>query len=386
MRVQIDDERSLNSISSVALATYLEQRDWVRAGEITDRSTVYTKAVHGKQRGIHVPVRDTFPDHADSVAQAIAVLSDAEQRSELEIFHTLAGTGADTVTITALHAAVQPGLSLHDAGHLISNGYTLLASAARSAEKTRPAYRGPMSTDVTHFLRSISLAPISSEAFELTLFSPVPPLYGQPRLLNGNGNAGSSTDPFSRRVVSRLASGLRAMEQAITEFKTRDDSAPFDGAVPSGVSANLCSAVLGLVELSGEVGDGMSVDLHWAATRPQNGNQFVSIPFSTHDTEIIRAAGDRLRSRASFTDEHVVADVVRLEREPEEFDGHAQLLAEIDDQSRRLSVTFDPTDFNAVIAAFRERRRIELDGDLHPVGRGYELRNPSNVRLLEESE
>lgn len=384
MRKRIDDERSLNSISAVALATYLERRAWVRAGEITHRSAVYTKAAQGRQRGIHVPVRDTFPDHADSIAQAIEVLSDTEQRSELEIFHTLAGTGADTVTVSALHVAAQPVLSLHDAGHLISDGYTLLAAAARSAEKTRPAYRGPMSTDVTQFLKSISLAPISSEAFELILFSPVQPLYGQPRLLNGNGTVGSSTDPFPRRAVSQLASGLHAMEQVIAECKTRDDIAPFDNAVSSGVSANLCSAVFGLVELSGEVGDGLSVDLHWAATRPRNGKQFVSIPFSTHDTEIIRAASDRLRAGASYPDEQVLADVVRLEREPEEFDGHAQLLAEIDDHSRRLSVTFEPPDFDTVITAFQERRQIELDGDLHPAGRGYELRNPHNVRLLEE--
>lgn len=386
MRVRIDDERSLNSISSVALATYLEQRGWVRAGEITDRSTVYTKAAHGKQRGIHVPVRDTFPDHADSVAQAIAVLSDAEQRSELEIFHTLAGTGADTVTITALHAAAQPGLSLHDAGHLISNGYTLLASAARSAEKTRPAYRGPMSTEVTHFLRSISLAPISSEAFELILFSPVSPSYGQPRLLNGNGNAGSSADPFSRRAVSQLASGLRAMEQAITEFKTRDDSAPFDNAVSSGVSANLCSAVLGLVELSRDVGNGISVDLYWAATRPVNGSQLVSIPFSTHDADILRTAGEYLRTNAPHLDARIVAEVVRLEREPDEFGGRATLLADVDDRTRRVEVKFVEMDYELAIKAHDQKLVVEIDGDLHPAGRGYELRNPRNVRLLEESE
>ena len=383
MDVRVNDERSLLSISSAALAAYLEQREWTPAGRIPDRSAVYTWEDRGRRWGVHVPERDTFPDHAESIARAIEVIAEAEQRTELDVFRALAGTGADTINITALHAPQAARLSFHDAGHLINDSYRLLSAAARATERHRAVFRGPASADVTTFLNSISPAPLDFDTFGLTLFSSVPPAYGQARLSNGGGDVDSALVPFSRRAVVGLADGLQAMASAIAEAKNKDDLAPFDDAVRSGVSANLCSATLGLVELSGEFGGGISVDVQWAPTRPRNGKQTASAPFSKHELEIIQAAGDHLRANAPYADEHLVADVVRLEREPEEFDGRATLLADVDDRPRRIEVEFTEADYQFAIQAHDEKLIVELDGDLHPLGRGYELRNPRNVRLLE---
>jgi len=384
MDIRVSGERSLLSISSAALTVYLEQREWTPAGRIPDRSAVYTWEDRGRRWGVHVPERDTFPDHAESIARAIETIAEAEQRTELDVFRTLAGTGADTINITALHAPQSARLSFHDAGHLISDSYRLVAAAARAAERPRAAFRGPASADVTTFLKSISPAPLDFDTFGLTLFSPVSPAYGQARLSNGGGDVDPALVPFSRRAVVGLADSLRAMASAIAEVKIKDDLAPFDSAVRSGVSANLCSATLGLVELSGEFGGGISVDVQWAPTRPRNGKQTASVPFSSHEVGVIQAAGDRLRANAPYADEHLVADVVRLEREPEEFDGRAILLADVDDRPRRIEVEFAEADYQVAIQAHDEKLLVELDGDLHPAGRGYELRNPHNVRLIED--
>ena len=384
MRARVDDERLLRSISSVALSAYLKQRGWTLKGRIPGRSTVYSREAGGKRWGIQVPERDTFPDHAESIARSIETIAEVEQRTELEIYRALAGTGADTINITALHAPDAAHLSFHDAGHLLNDSYRLVAAAARAAERSRPAFRGQTSAAVTTFLNSISPAPLAFDAFALTLFSPVPPSYGQARLPNNGNGLQSAPVPFSRRAVVGLAGGLAATAQAIMDVKAQDDLAPFDDVVHSGVSANLCSALLDLVKLSSEFGGGIAVDVRWAATRPRNGKQTTSIPFSVHEVEIIQAASDRLRASASYLDEQVLADVVKLEREPEDFDGRALLRAEVNDRLQRLRATFAPTDFDTVITAFRERRQIELDGDLHPINRGYELRNPRNVRLLED--
>ena len=384
MDIRVSGERSLLSISSAALTVYLEQREWTSAGRIPDRSAVYTWEDRGRRWGVHVPERDTFPDHAESIARAIETIAEAEQRTELDVFRALAGTGADTINITALHAPQAARLSFHDAGHLINDSYRLVAAAARAAERPRAAFRGPASADVTTFLKSISPAPLDFDTFGLTLFSPVSPAYGQARLSNGGGDVDPALVPFSRRAVVGLADSLRAMASAIAEVKIKDDLAPFDSAVRSGVSANLCSATLGLVELSGELGGGISVDVQWAPTRPRNGKQTASVPFSSHEVGVIQAAGDRLRANAPYADEHIVADVVRLEREPEEFDGRATLLADVDDRPRRIEVEFAETNYQVAIRAHDEKLIIELDGDLYPAGRGYELRNPHNVRLIED--
>lgn len=380
----IHDERTLRSVSRAALAAYLRTHDWTKVADWTDRAAVYGKTVNEREQRIWVPIRETFADYADNMERSIQILAQAQNRAPDAILVELQATTSDSVRIAALHSHSERALSLQDAGALFRDSLAMIVAAARSAKKPRRAYRGALPTDAAAYLKSISPAPTTFNTFDLTLLSPIPPRYGDEQLRIGQIAQMSFEHSFARRAVIRLKNGLRATQEAVTDVKRQGDFASFDDAVQAGVSANLCDAVLGLVLLSGEFGGGLSVDIRWAPTRPMNGEQFVSIPFSTHDAEIIREAGDRLRSHASFADEHLVADIVRLERQPEEFDGHAQLLAEIDDQSRRLSVTFAPTDFAAVITAFRERRQIELDGDLHPINRGYELRNPRNVRLLED--
>ena len=380
----IHDERKLRSVSCAALTSYLGAREWKKVADWAERATVYGKTIDGREQRIWVPVRETFADYADNMERSIQILAQTENRAPDAILVELQATASDSIRVTALHGQSERALSLQDARALFRDSLAMIAAAARSAKKPRRAYRGVLPTDAATYLNSISPAPTTFNTFDLTLLSPIPPRYSDEQLRIGQITQMSFEHSFARRAVIRLKNGLRATQEAVTDVKRQGDFASFDDAVQAGVSANLCDAVLGLVLLSGEFGGGLSVDIRWAPTRPMNGGQFVSIPFSTHDAEIIRAAGDRLRASASYPDEQVLADVVRLEREPEEFDGHAQLLADIDDQSRRLSVTFAPTDFATVITAFRERRQIELDGDLHPAGRGYELRNPRNVRLLED--
>lgn len=384
MSNSVYDERKLQSVSCAALAAYLSAHEWKKVADWAERATVYGKTINGREQRIWVPVRETFADYADNMERSIQILAQAQNRAPDAILVELQATMSDSIRVTTLHGQSERVLSLQDAGALFRDSLAMLVAAARSAKKPRRAYRGALPTEAMDYLKSISPAPTAFSAFDLTFLSPIPPRYDGEGLPVGQIAQMSFGHPFARRAVLRLKDGLRATQEAVADVKRQGDFASFDNGVQAGVSANLCDAVLGLIQLSGEFGAGLSVDVRWAPTRPMNGKQFVSIPFSAHDTEIIRMAAHHLRSRASYADEHVLADVVRLEREPEGFDGRAQLLAEIDDQSRRLGVTFDPTDFHTVITAFQERRQIELDGDLHPAGRGYELRNPHNVRLLEE--
>ena len=74
--------------------------------------------------------------------------------------------------------------------------------------------------------------------------------------------------------------------------------------------------------------------------------------------------------------------VIRLDREPDQFDGRATLRLLIDNRPRHVSVKFEQSMFDTVIHAFRDRIPISLDGDLFPVGQRYELGNPRNLTLI----
>ena len=94
MRVQITDKPLLSSISIASLRSYLESREWTDDGLWGGgRAILYVKESAGRSWDILVPTRDTVGDYASGMADALAVLADVEDRSQLDIFQDL--TGAD---------------------------------------------------------------------------------------------------------------------------------------------------------------------------------------------------------------------------------------------------------------------------------------------------
>jgi len=371
------DERKLRSIPRTALSMYLDAHGWAEVAEWPERARVYSNTDAAGSQRIWVPLRETFADYADNMERSIRILAQAEGRSALQVFNDLYAANSDTIQIAALNPAAHLPLSLHGAGRLVNSTYALLAAAARAAEKPRAAYRGAMSAVAAQFLDAIEPAPLEFDQYALTLHSPVTAPFGQHALADDFAET-----PFARRTTVELANGLAAAADAIAAAKTSKDLSMFEQAVERGVSANLCGALADLVTDAVDAGDGLNVDVRWAAVRPRNGSQRDTTPFSIHDAEILKAARDYLRTRASYPDEHLKAHVFRLERAPGDFDGRATLLAVIDERPRRIEVQFVQSDYQAAIKAHDRQSQIELDGDIKPAGRVYELRNPRNVRLL----
>ena len=80
----------------------------------------------------------------------------------------------------------------------------------------------------------------------------------------------------------------------------------------------------------------------------------------------------------------MIAQVVRLEREPEEFDGRARILYVREGRPIRIEVEFEEETYGTVIRAFEQREPISVDGDIYRVGNVYELRNPRNLSFAAE--
>lgn len=378
MHVDIHDRTALGAISASSLLAYVQAADWEKADSMGKHAVVYTKQRDGRQWDIVVPLKDTFADFAVNMAESIQVLSVVEQRSQLDVYQDLLAVGADVIRLTALDGHTAPSFSLRHSGEFLSEAYALLAAAARAAERPLGAYRGAASKEVSHFLDHVVPAPTDFRGFDLTLYSPIMH-YGQAEMFSA-----AAAPPFSRRAVRALASGLSAADDAISESRAADSLEPFERAVSVGVSANLCAAIAGLTEQSHDFGAGCAVDVRWAAAHPQSGAANARIGFSIHSVGILNDARRHLLARASFPDEHIVGDPVVLARQHDQQAGRALVLPDRSDLPPRLEVQLDESDYDLVIRAFQSQVKIELDGDLHPAGRGYELRNPHNVRLLED--
>ena len=378
MIVQIRDRAALSSLSIVNLRAYLVSRGWRNEGQWGERpATIFAKEGNGQDWEIIVPHQDTLAGYAEGMAEAVAVLATVEERSQLDVFHDLAGTGADVIRVRSSNGTAKEPLSLRRSASFLNDAYDMLTAAARSAERTRAVYRGPLSADVADFLDQVRPLPGYFEGYELTLHSPVPVGLEAQMDLGDEFHA-----PFSRRATLRLAEALEHSRTAIAEVIADDTLASFRLAVPHGVSANLCDAVAALARK----GDGVEISLSWAGVRPPAVLQTPTptFRFSQHSADILTEAARAFRRNEPSLDESLIAQVVRLEREPEEFDGRATILYVLEGRPIRISVEFEEATYEIVIRAFQQREPINVDGDIYRVGKAYELRNPRNLSLASE--
>ncbi len=375
MIVQIRDRDALSSISIASLRAYLNSRDWTDAGIWGERPiTVFAKEHEGRTWEILVPHRDTIGGYAENMAESVAVLAAVEERSELDVFYDLAATGADVIQVRSVNGRARESLSLRRSAGMLNDAYRMLEAGARAAEKPRAIYRGKLSADVAEYLDSVHPLPGYAQGYALTLHSPVPVGFERQEDLGDDFHA-----PFSRLVTIKLAQGLRHSSEALERVVSNDTLEPFRESVDSGVSANLCDS---LAELAKQ-GNGVAIDLTWAGVRPSNVPDS-SFRFSPASADILMEAAKSLRRREPSYDEQIVGLVVRLEKEPPEFEGKATIASVWDGRLTRMNVEFEQELYDAVISAFRDHTEVSLDGDVHPSGRGYELRNPRNLSVVPE--
>ena len=374
MIVQIRDRSALASISIVSLRSYLNSRGWTDTGIWGERPiTVFAKEDDGRTWEVLVPHRDTIGGYAENMAESIAVLATVEERSQLDVFYDLSAAGADVIRMRSSNGKANEPLSLRQSATLLNDAFSMVASAARAVEKPQATYRGPMSSDVADYMDSVRPLPGYFQGYELTLHSPVPPSF------EAEDETGEDIlAPFSRRATRKLAEALIHSNEAISGI-TDDPLDHFRQAVSHGVSANLCDAVANLAKR----GAGIEIDLLWAPVRYSN-FQNQNFRFTEHSADILTEAARSIRRNEPLIDESVIAQVVALAREPQEFDGRATLLYVRDGRPIRMNVQFEASAYTDVIWAFETRVPISLDGDIYPVRTGYELRNPRNLLVVPE--
>ncbi len=370
----VHDEWTLRSISRASLAAYLTTHDWRHADDWPEAASVYVKTVDGRERRIWVPLRETFADYAVNMERSIELLADLERRPPMDVLFDLRTTTADVVSIDAANNGVSGALSIRVAEDLMGLSSSMITAAARSTEKPRAAYLGSVTNEVAGFVAAVTPAPMDFSSFGLRLLLPERSEYGQTGLWSG--------EPFSRKVARNLARGLAAVEHALSATSESETRERLDQGIDIGVSANLCGALAGLAVQAQDFSGAFRVSLNWAHLRPPPDPTPVSFPFSFHAADRLGEAGRYLRTRASFLDERITADVVLLEREPSDPVGRVRLLVDFEGHVQRIETELGTDDYTMAIEAHKRGAQIEVDGDLFPAGRGYELRNPRNLRMI----
>ena len=97
MKVQIRDKAALDSLTVANLRTYLEAHGWGDERPWGTWAIILSKERCGKTWEVAVPNEAGGLLYAESVAEIIATLAEAENRSQLDVFYDLADPGIGTV-------------------------------------------------------------------------------------------------------------------------------------------------------------------------------------------------------------------------------------------------------------------------------------------------
>ena len=186
--------------------------------------------------------------------------------------------------------------------------------------------------------------------------------------------------PIERRMTLRLVEAITAARQATERAAAGDDSA-FEETVASGVSANLCEALVRIIEPFPTLDVGVS----WARTRPVATTGAV-VRFGRTDAALLREVARWLRERAPRPEVRLHGFVGLLKRGEAQDDGTIRLATDIDGHRQSVVAVLEQADYERAVQAHRDRAPVVLAGDLERPGQRWRLLNPHVEDVLRDDE
>ena len=169
-----------------------------------------------------------------------------------------------------------------------------------------------------------------------------------------------------------LAATRKAAEDTVS-----GSAGAFAGALASGVSANLCDAVVALIGPFPK----LDVSISWALTRPVVAGRS-EFSFFQDDSPVLKAASDSFRARGPKHDVLIFGKVRSLARDDGEEDGRIAMRASVDGRVQSVNAVLSWLDYERAIMAHHGGVVLGLEGDLERVGQRWHLRNPRVVEII----
>lgn len=100
MKVRIIDKDALLAIQPAAMRAYLIAAGWVGQGPWGETSEIFVR--DGTGRELLVPVRADLGDYASAMSDILGVLSEVEDRSELQVYADIRSQGDEKRDLHAI--------------------------------------------------------------------------------------------------------------------------------------------------------------------------------------------------------------------------------------------------------------------------------------------
>jgi hypothetical protein len=379
MKVTVQDAAVLRELKPLEVVAYLRAKGWRQEADLAGKGSLW---ILNSDFDVTVPARRDLGDYILRMAEVLHTLAKAEDRSELEVLRDVQTAIADLIRIRALGRNADSGtLALDQAVTFVEKSRDLMLAAACAAIDKRPVFAKRKAQQAMDYLTHVRMGQTEQGSYVLNILSPV-----APELLPASGVPSPSElqDPYERKVTLTLIDSLSALDEAARQAVVLGNMTPFQAAVPRGVSANLCDAVLGLAAVS--PGEGLDIQASWSRTRPVDAHTKMRVFLSSDAMPIIEEAARQFRETARSEDVEVVGLVTRLDRAPYAREGEVTILGDVEGQMRRVMLRLGEEMYSQAVQAHEGRHMVKCTGDLVKEGRGYRLYDPRHFRLVNAEE
>lgn len=176
-----------------------------------------------------------------------------------------------------------------------------------------------------------------------------------------------------------LAEAVHTIEIASREVAATGRIEPMQRAIHRGVSANLCEAIIGLHEGSGE--RGIEFAFSWSPLRQPNAEvpRFASI---TPDViSIIRETARMFRETETTAGVELLGLVRRLDHQGGDR-GRIILATSVEGVPRNVTIDLSGFDHSLAVRSYEDRLPLSCVGELKREGRAWLLENPREIELI----
>ena len=372
MKVSIRDADALQAVTPAALSAYARAAGWSVGERYRKHSDVYV----GEGRPeIIIPRTARLGDYANVVAAMIETFAQVADQDELTVYRSLVIADRDVVHLRVAESD-DGSVTLNDGAALIRGARDLLLSAACSLRNPRPFYRAGSNREAVELLGQMRLGQTDQGSFVVTLLTPVVP----PPMLTTNQAPDDLNAPIERRMIRRMIEALSATRGLVEQTVTGEEGV-FGELAAKGVSANLCEALVQIIEPFSTLDVGVS----WAQTRPMSVPEAL-VRFDRADAPLLKETARLFRGRASRANVRLHGFVRRLKRGPADVDGTIRLATDIDGQRQSVVAVLEREDYERAVQAHHDKALVVLTGDLDRVGQRWRLLNPHLENVISDSE
>jgi len=381
MNVQIRDREPFERLNPVDVASYLRAEGWKQVENQPDRLIVWSSQIDGEKIELLLPLRRTLGDYVLRMSEAVTTLAAKEGRSQLEILSDLQTASADVVRIKLRLVASMNGSILLDQGAaLVENAREMMFAGACADVQRKPYYSRPGPEEANRFMRGLRMGQTEWGSYVLTVHSPV-----SPSLTSLSADQFVDLDPpFERRAINQLAVALAALREATDQALCRPNADLFQKSISAGVSANLCSAIVGMSGADARPHSEVRISFTYARSRPADASIPREIVIPDDHVGIANEAARIFRASAPPEETEICGAVVQLKGEEQSGTaaGPVTVMAFVDGRPRRVQINLDREGHRLALLACEQGAEIACTGDLVKHGNSWELKNPKGFSIV----